>query len=726
MDHADALAGLDDRPWATLQHAYGSAEDVPAVLRALTAGDSEVAGQALHELYGNIWHQGTVYEATVEVVPFLARLAAGGCRSADVLVLLGSIAESEDEHEVARGACRAAVAAQLPLLLPLLDDGDAQVRQATAWMAGHTDTRDETWPALQRRWAVEGEPAVRAELLAAMTRLDPGASADTATAALEPTGPAELRLAAVLACLDAGLPWTATCHDTLLSILPADDLVAERFDENQREPLQTVVDALLRRDTDEEREAAFGLLAAALALPEPEIRAEAVWAADHACMISRAAPGRLLPRLLPLLDDPSSTPRVLSLLGKITGVPSVTAHDAHAALTDALARLAVDGDDTADSALAALVPLAPERAARLLAADLPRRPRALAVAAGARGFGATGEATLPFEPALLDAVRRRLADPKVSGNEPIHLALLLTSWGTQASPAVPELLDALPRIPLAGPGALAAACPTEGRIRKRTEDELRKAARKGPEEGRPAAAHALHELTGDASPLHTAIRSGLAGKAYDVLDAARRCAQLGTRAADLLPDIRAALSDPAQPRTTPQLDADVELAEALWNITGDATEPVRILDAVLAESDGPWFTWTGVRAARLAARLGPAAAPLRPPLERMLATPLHAPACVLALLTIGVEEELRRTLPDPVLTAAEHNADPDTALDALLPLGLPTLTDAHLNRLAALADGDRRVVNFGLEDGIIHADERLRTRARATMSALEERATPEV
>jgi hypothetical protein len=62
----------------------------------------------------------------------------------------------------------------------------------------------------------------------------------------------------------------------------------------------------------------------------------------------------------------------------------------------------------------------------------------------------------------------------------------------------------------------------------------------------------------------------------------------------------------------------------------------------------------------------------------------------------------------------------------LLSLGLPTLTDAHLNRLAALADGDRRVVNFGLEDGIIHADERLRTRARATMSALEERATPEV
>ncbi|MEU8991396.1 hypothetical protein AB0C98_34230 [Streptomyces sp. NPDC048558] len=43
-----------------------------------------------------------------------------------------------------------------------------------------------------------------------------------------------------------------------------------------------------------------------------------------------------------------------------------------------------------------------------------------------------------------------------------------------------------------------------------------------------------------------------------------------------------------------------------------------------------------------------------------------------------------------------------------------------------LADGDRRVVNSGLEDGIILADERLRTRAGATMWALEEGATPQL
>ncbi|MGW4539673.1 hypothetical protein ACWEOP_17605 [Streptomyces chartreusis] len=799
MDLADVLAGLDDRPWGDVEHAYGSAEDVPAVLRALADDDPETAGAALHELYGNIWHQGTVYAATVEAVPFLARLAAAGYRSADVLVLLGSIAESEDEYGVPRGACRAAVAAQLPLVLPLLDAGDAQVRQSAAWMCGHAAGGERTrsglegtasglegarpvsdgtgsglygtrpvpeaiGSALERRWVVEGEPVVRAELLAAMVRLDPAAAVGAATAALDPTGPAELRLAGVLACLDAGLPWSAVHHDTVLALLPANDLVSGRFDEDRREPLQAVVDILLRRATADDREAAFGLLEAALALPGPDARAEAVWAADHACMNSRSAPGRLLPSLVRLLGDPSAAPRVLSLLGKTAGgtggevdggsadVGAGSAEvdagsaDVAEALADALAGLATGtgtgtatstdsdsaadsesgtstgsgsgSDGTADQALAVLVAVAPERAARLLAVDLPGRPRALTVAAGERGLGTARAATLPFASELLDAVRRRLADPGVQGNEAIDLTLLLTSWGTQASAAIPELLDALPRVPLVGPKALVALCPAHGPVRDRVEDRLREAARKGPEEGRPAAAHALFELTGDAEPLRTAVRKGLAGKLYDIRDAARRGAELGSAGAELVPALRAALGDPGQGRTIPRLDADIELAEALWRITGEADEAVRVLASVLAESDGPWFNWTGVRAARLAAQLGPVARPLRPVLESMLGTPLHAPACALALLAIGVEDEARRALADPVLTSAEHNADPDTALEALTSLGGPALRQDHLNRLTALADGDRRVVNSGLEHRIIRADERLRIRARATLSAL--------
>src|SRR6266496_2918865 len=44
-----------------LSHTYGEA--------------SEVREEARHELYGNIWHQGTAYEATAFAGPFLIELA---------------------------------------------------------------------------------------------------------------------------------------------------------------------------------------------------------------------------------------------------------------------------------------------------------------------------------------------------------------------------------------------------------------------------------------------------------------------------------------------------------------------------------------------------------------------------------------------------------------------------------------------------------------------------
>ena len=69
------LDGLDSVPWPSLEHAFGSASDVPGMLERLSRGgrDSE---EALDELFQTIWHQGTVYSATAEAVPFLAALAA--------------------------------------------------------------------------------------------------------------------------------------------------------------------------------------------------------------------------------------------------------------------------------------------------------------------------------------------------------------------------------------------------------------------------------------------------------------------------------------------------------------------------------------------------------------------------------------------------------------------------------------------------------------------------
>lgn len=68
------LDGLHDIRWEEISHAYGSAKDTPWHIRSLTSFDAGVRELALDELFGTIWHQGTVYEATSYAVPFLILL----------------------------------------------------------------------------------------------------------------------------------------------------------------------------------------------------------------------------------------------------------------------------------------------------------------------------------------------------------------------------------------------------------------------------------------------------------------------------------------------------------------------------------------------------------------------------------------------------------------------------------------------------------------------------
>ena len=48
------LEGLEAIDWARLGHAYGSAKDVPGLLRALASPQRKRRTRALHALYGNI------------------------------------------------------------------------------------------------------------------------------------------------------------------------------------------------------------------------------------------------------------------------------------------------------------------------------------------------------------------------------------------------------------------------------------------------------------------------------------------------------------------------------------------------------------------------------------------------------------------------------------------------------------------------------------------------
>ena len=96
------LENLNSIEWSKISHAYGPAADVPNHIRALLSPNTKEFESAIHQLLGNIWHQGTVYEATAYAVPFLYEvLLCPACRCRiDVLYLLISIANGSSYNQV--------------------------------------------------------------------------------------------------------------------------------------------------------------------------------------------------------------------------------------------------------------------------------------------------------------------------------------------------------------------------------------------------------------------------------------------------------------------------------------------------------------------------------------------------------------------------------------------------------------------------------------------------
>ncbi|QRD89882.1 hypothetical protein F9C07_3679 [Aspergillus flavus] len=82
---------LDSINWSALRHAYGSAWDVPAQLRALRSGNAEIKENAQRSLCGNIFHQGDRYEATAYAVPCLLKVLEDSSSSAFARVFLISL-----------------------------------------------------------------------------------------------------------------------------------------------------------------------------------------------------------------------------------------------------------------------------------------------------------------------------------------------------------------------------------------------------------------------------------------------------------------------------------------------------------------------------------------------------------------------------------------------------------------------------------------------------------
>ena len=149
--------------WSELYHAYGPATDVPGQLAAVVVGDDDTRAEAWWNLWGNIHHQGTIYEATVPAVPLLLGLA--GWREhpdrAQALSMLREIGAAEgvyvwrhgDDEELVTD--EAAQARLYPVLRATLRSGAAEL------LDGWRDEPDDVRRALL--WLLSVLPDLRAQ-----------------------------------------------------------------------------------------------------------------------------------------------------------------------------------------------------------------------------------------------------------------------------------------------------------------------------------------------------------------------------------------------------------------------------------------------------------------------------------------------------------------------------------------------------------------------------------
>jgi hypothetical protein len=73
-DFQEVFSATDNVSWGKIHDAYGPATDVPDLIRALTSRDAKIRNDAWYQLHGNLWHQGTIYEATAHAVPIFLLL----------------------------------------------------------------------------------------------------------------------------------------------------------------------------------------------------------------------------------------------------------------------------------------------------------------------------------------------------------------------------------------------------------------------------------------------------------------------------------------------------------------------------------------------------------------------------------------------------------------------------------------------------------------------------
>jgi hypothetical protein len=637
------FTGIDEVDWASLRHAYGSAADVPELLRGLASADPVERETALDGMYGVVHHQGDVYDSTLACVPFLLALVASGqvADRAGIVELLVSVgAESESREDGAEGGLRTralvGVRAGAEVFVRLAGDADPSVRRAAPGaLVRFLDEPDRVLGLLRERCMLERDDRVLlalTESLGLFVRRHPGHAAgalELLTAQSRAPYDPGLRLAALgqlAGCAPDRLPPDlATVAVGLLrerSALrstgrhgvdcPHADTLARRIrrlrpsDEEGSQLLRT-----LHRGLGDRLVERTALLKGQLTSPDAVDRCNAVWMSAGLFREWRGdwtEPVTLVGAQL-AAEEEWLRDAAVSALEDLFALAAPAADDLAALVTsrpDSWVRRRERGAPTLGGPLKALARSGDSRATPVLAQVLagPVVPDDLGHVIGHLGAGAA-----PLAPAL----RRRLGEvvPGSVGAPERAVPLLSALTALGDAEAVPEVLRLLRGLP----------------VRRRSRDAVVEAAVRALEAFGSAApslvvpvlrelleteyavvsARALWSVEGDASAVLPVLIPELTEGRPRRRAAAGALARLGPKAGDALPGLRRmVLAEDVWER--------VSAACAVWRISGDGELAAPVLRTAWTDSPYARRTVTACLAA-----LGPAGVPLHDLLRAELA-----------------------------------------------------------------------------------------------------------
>lgn len=223
-------------------------EEVRECLDNVSSTDSAIAEDAVYGLFELLVGGRVVGRITLPAVPYVADFVEAEVGDiAALLMLLGSIADTNDEVGIPDGSARGTVANELPRLVRFLEHQDPEVRRQAVYAVAQCRRPETTFSTLLARWEIERESEVEADLLFALAVLDPQQTAPL-IAAVQPDEPSTVRMAALFTGIDVGLPWATESSESMLALLQAgEELDGSPWIDRFERPLQGLVERLWTR-----------------------------------------------------------------------------------------------------------------------------------------------------------------------------------------------------------------------------------------------------------------------------------------------------------------------------------------------------------------------------------------------------------------------------------------------------------------------------------------------